>query len=122
VVVLVVEDYAPTREALAESLEDAGFRVEQAMSGREAILIAQKVKPSVILMDLSLPGVDGSEATQMLKADERTREIPVIAVSGHRRKQQEALAAGCADFIEKPLVSEDVEARIRRLLRGKPKP
>jgi CheY-like chemotaxis protein len=117
--ILVVEDYEPSREALADALCEAGFDVEVAVSGREAIGKALEERPDLILMDLSLPGLDGTEATLLLKADQRTQDIPVIAVSGHRRKEEAALKAGCADFISKPFLTEDVEARIRRLLSGK---
>ncbi len=117
--VLVVEDYESAREALADALADRGFEVDVAVSGREAVHKAISELPDVILMDLSLPGLDGTEATQLLKADQRTQHIPVIAVSGHPRKEQAALDAGCAEFVQKPLETDDVEARIRRLLEGK---
>ena len=81
--------------------------------------------PKAILMDLSMPLMDGCEATRILKADERTREIPVLALSGQvigSEPVKNAEAAGCDDFVPRPCLPEDVEQRIRRLLRGRGKP
>jgi CheY-like chemotaxis protein len=117
--ILVVEDYGPTRDALAELLVEAGFSVETAVSGSEAYAKAVRERPDLILMDLSLPGVDGTEATQMIRADARTKNIPVLALSGHKRKEKAALEAGCDAFVSKPFDTAEVEQRIRALLRGK---
>ena len=81
--VLVVDDYAAAREMYAEYLEFSGFRVAEAKNGAEALDKAFALTPDVILMDLSLPVMDGWEATRRLKADERTRGIPVVALTGH---------------------------------------
>src|SRR4029077_15916515 len=82
-VVLLVDDYPDAREMYAEYLEFSGFDIVQAGNGVEAIERARDSHPDVILMDLSLPVMDGWEAPRRLKADERTRPIPVLAVTGH---------------------------------------
>ena len=81
--VLVVDDYQDAREMYAEYLKASGFRVEEARTGLEAVSKAREVKPDCILMDLSLPGIDGWEATRQLKADHSTCHIPVVAITGH---------------------------------------
>src|SRR5690242_2592824 len=81
--VLVVEDYPDGRDLYAEYLAYAGYDVDVAATGEEAIALARECHPDVILMDLSLPVMSGFEATRILKADERTKDIPVMAVSGH---------------------------------------
>src|SRR5262249_15295979 len=81
--ILVVDDYQDAREMYAEYLQFSGFRVAEARNGNEAVDQAFALKPDLILMDLSLPGMDGWEATRQLKADERTRNIPVVALTGH---------------------------------------
>lgn len=123
--VLVVDDYDDAREMYAEYLEYVGYQVDMARNGQEALEKAQAGRPDVILMDLSLPVMDGWEATRRLKRDARTRHIPVMALSGHALEghSEGALEAGCNAFVPKPALPEDVEARIRTLLGGtKPKP
>ena len=116
--VLVVDDYADSREMYADFLAFSGFRVVEARDGREALEKAAEVKPDLILMDLSLPGVDGWEATRRLKSDPRTREIPVVALTGHAfaGDADSALQAGCDAFITKPCLPADlvVQARVER--------
>ena len=81
--ILVVDDYQDAREMYAEYLQFSGFRVAEAKNGNEAVEKAFALKPDLILMDLSLPGMDGWEATRRLKADEATKHIPVVALTGH---------------------------------------
>src|SRR5215510_1985927 len=81
--ILIVEDYADSREMYAEFLRLLGFEVSEATHGAEALEKAQATRPDLIVMDLSLPVMSGFEATQKLKADRRTRDIPVIAVTAH---------------------------------------
>ena len=81
--VLLVDDYQDAREMYAEYLQYSGFRVAEAKNGNEAVSQARSLKPDLILMDLSLPGMDGWEATRVLKADEETRHIPIVALTGH---------------------------------------
>src|SRR3979490_2816131 len=95
--VLLVDDYPDAREMYAEYLEFSGFEIVQAGNGVEAIERAHDSAPEVILMDLSLPIMDGWEATRRLKADPTTAQIPVLAVTGHALTgiSEEAKNAGC---------------------------
>src|SRR5580765_3622396 len=81
--ILIVEDFDDAREMYRDYLEFSGFRAETARDGREAIDKARALQPDLILMDLSLPGIDGWEATRMLKASPETRQIIIIALSAH---------------------------------------
>ena len=91
--ILVVDDYQDAREMYAEYLQFSGFRVAEARNGNEAVEQAFALKPDLILMDLSLPGMDGWEATRRLKADETTRHIPIVALTGHARHKRRARAS-----------------------------
>ncbi len=116
--VLVVEDYRDARELYAEYLEYQGFRVAVAENGYEALSIAAKLHPDIILMDLSMPGLDGWEATRRLKMSPATRDIPIVAVTGHAMVGQHEAArqAGCDAYVTKPCLPEDLVAHIRRVL------
>ena len=118
--VLVVDDFPDNREMYAEFLRFSGFKVEEAANGHEALEKVFLLRPDVIVMDLSLPGVDGWEATRRIKADERTRNIPVIAVTGHALAGHSKVAreAGCDAFVTKPCLPEDLLAEIQRVLDG----
>ncbi len=116
--VLLVDDYADNREAYALYLRFKGYRVEEAEDGRQALQKAFANLPDLIVMDLSLPGLDGWEATRTLKQEPRTRGIPVIALTGHALEGQSeaARAAGCDGFITKPCEPSTLEATIRKVL------
>lgn len=122
--VLVVDDYQDAREMCAEYLRYSGFRVAEARNGHEALEQAFDARPDVILMDLSLPGMDGWEATRRLKADERTRDVPVIALTGHALQgySEGAKAAGCDAFITKPCLPDRLVQEIRKILDAKARP
>ena len=117
--VLVVDDFDDAREMYAEYLEFVGYQVEVARNGVEAVEKAQGAPPDIILMDLSLPVMDGWEATRRLKQDQRTRNIPVMALSGHvlAGNAEQARQAGCDEFVAKPCLPQDLEDRIRRMLK-----
>ncbi len=116
--VLVVDDYPDAREMYSEYLEYCGFAVDQATNGMEALQRAIDTQPHVILMDLSLPVMDGWEATRRLKADRRTADIPVVALTGHALQgiSEGAKKAGCDAFVTKPCLPEDLVKEIRRVL------
>ena len=116
--VLVVEDYADARLMYEELLELSGYRVAGASTGHEAIELANRLAPDLILMDLSLPGIDGSEATRRLKRDPRTQAIPIIVLTGHSLASlsTEAKEAGCDAFIIKPCQPAALLEQIRALL------
>ena len=102
--ILVVDDSQDSREMLAEYLQFRGFDISVAENGEEAISAARRVRPDIILMDLSMPGIDGWEATRQLKADPLTSHSVIIAVSAHAfaPERQAADRAGCDAFILKP--------------------
>ncbi|MEZ5292251.1 MAG: response regulator [Vicinamibacterales bacterium] len=108
--VLVVDDYAEAREMYVAWLEISGYRVAKASTAAEALALACAEPPDAILMDLSLPGVDGIEATRQLKAAPATAHVPVLAITGHveARVAEAARAAGCDAFIVKPSPAPDV--------------
>jgi CheY-like chemotaxis protein len=116
--ILVVDDYQDAREMYAEYLQFSGFRVAEARNGNEAVAQAFSLRPDLILMDLSLPGMDGWEATRVLKADERTRHIPVVALTGHALAgaSEGARKAGCDSFVTKPCLPDDLVVEVRRML------
>lgn len=116
--VLVVDDVEHGREIFAEYLEFRGFRVATAADGLEAIAKAFELLPDIILMDLSLPQLDGWEATRRLKADERTSSIPIIALTAHAlaSAHDRAKEVGCDAVVTKPCIPKDLEAEVRRQL------
>jgi two-component system cell cycle response regulator DivK len=116
--ILVVDDYQDAREMYAEYLQFSGFRVAEAKNGNEAIEKAFELRPDLILMDLSLPGKDGWEATRELKSDDRTRHIPVVALTGHALAgaSEGARQAGCDSFVTKPCLPDDLVLEVRRML------
>jgi two-component system cell cycle response regulator DivK len=117
--VLVVDDFDDAREMYAEYLEFAGFQVDTARNGQEAVEKAQEASPDIILMDLSLPVMDGWEATRLIKQDSRTRDIPVMALSGHvlAGSESHAKEAGADEFVAKPCLPQDLENKIRNMLK-----
>lgn len=112
--VLLVEDFEDAREMYRDYLEFSGFRVETARDGREAIEKARALRPHLILMDLSLPGIDGWEATRILKEDPRTADLIIVALSAHALAAEgdRARAAGCDGFIAKPCLPTDLVSEI----------
>jgi CheY-like chemotaxis protein len=116
--VLLVDDYPDAREMYTEYLQYSGFDVVEAGNGMEALQRAVDAAPDIILMDLSLPVMDGWEATRRLKADQRTASIPVVALTGHALAgiSHGAKAAGCDAFITKPCLPEDLVKEIRKIL------
>jgi CheY-like chemotaxis protein len=116
--VLVVEDYQDAREMYAAYLQFSGYGVAEAANGIEAVEKAQELLPDIVLMDLALPRMDGWEATRRLKADPRTRHIPVVALTGHALAGHAdgAREAGCDAFVTKPCLPDALVAEIRRLL------
>ena len=112
--ILVVEDQEDNRRILRDLLTSAGYEIIQAENGEEALAAAARERPDLILMDIQLPGMDGLQATALLKADAVTRDIPVIALTALAMKGDEARirAAGCDGYIGKPLAYRDFLATI----------
>jgi CheY-like chemotaxis protein len=123
-VVLVTEDVTDARELFQTFLQFEGFDVVLAANGAEAVERAQETQPDAIVMDLSMPVMDGFSAAEALRSDSRTRDIPVVALSGHVLPQhtEKAREAGCDTILPKPCALNDVAAKIRTLLHtSKPK-
>ena len=121
VTVLVVDDYEDNRQMYAELLAHAGFSVVEACNGAEGIVSAQMILPDVVIMDLSLPVIDGWEATRRLKRDERTRHIPILALTGHAPEglaghSQSVEEAGCDGFLAKPCSPEELLEMVEAVL------
>lgn len=116
--ILIVEDNEMNRDMLSRRLEKKGFEIILAVDGQAGIDAATSRKPDLILMDLSLPVVDGWQATERLKADATLRQIPVIALSAHAMAtdREKALGAGCDDFDTKPIDMPRLMAKIDALL------
>jgi len=111
--ILVVEDVDFNRDLVVQLLEDK-YQVIEAVNGKEGVEIAERERPELILMDLSLPIMDGWEATRRLKANTDLRSIPVIALTAHAMKgdEEKALAAGCDDYLVKPIDEDELLAKI----------
>ena len=116
--VLLVDDYPDAREMYSEYLQYSGFDVVEAQNGMEALQRAAESSPDIILMDLSLPVMDGWEATRRLKADPRTAQIPVVALTGHALAgiSEGAKKAGCDAFVTKPCLPDELVKEIRKVL------
>jgi CheY-like chemotaxis protein len=121
--ILLVEDNEMNRDMLSRRLVRSGYEVLLAMDGGEGLAKARAESPDLILMDMSLPGIDGWEATRQLKAEPGTREIPVIALTAHAMSgdRQKALSAGCDDFDTKPVELPRLLTKIQALLQ-RPRP
>ena len=119
--VLIVEDQQDLRQLYAQELTLGGFDVIEAGNGAEAITHTSTQSPDVVLMDLSLPVVDGWEATRRLKADEKTAHIPVVALTAHdgAGELQRATSAGCDWFVPKPCPPHALITEVRRVLAAK---
>jgi len=116
--ILMVEDNEMNRDALSRRLERRGYEVVLAVDGKQGLTLAQSAQPDLILMDLSLPEIDGWEATRYLKAASATAQIPLIVLSSHAMAgdREKALEAGCDDFDTKPVDFQRLLAKIETLL------
>ncbi len=116
--ILVVEDDAMMQRMALKVLRTRGFACELAPNGREAVLMAVSLQPSLILMDLSLPEMNGWEATRALKADPSVARIPVVAITAHAMvgDRESAIAAGCAECLTKPYEIADLVALVERYI------
>jgi two-component system cell cycle response regulator DivK len=120
--VLIVEDQQELRQLYAQQLAISGFDVIEAGNGADAITHTTSHVPDVVLMDLSLPVLDGWEATRRLKNDKRTAHIPVVALTAHdgSGELQRATKAGCDWFVPKPCPPDALITEVRRVLAGRP--
>jgi two-component system cell cycle response regulator DivK len=123
--VLLVEDDQDGRKMYAEWLTGAGFRVSEAHNGLQALERALDSRPDVVVTDLNIPGIDGFELTRRLKQDPRTRDVPVLAVTGYAAfaaDPDRARRAGCDVVLPKPCSPDDLEGAIRSLIRERTRP
>ena len=117
-VFLVVEDFEDSRFMMRRLLEMAGYEVLEASDGEQAVKIAFESRPALILMDLSLPKLDGLAATREIRKKKVLRKVPIVAVSAHDSPQTraEALAAGCNEYVTKPIDFDNLNAVLQRYL------
>jgi two-component system cell cycle response regulator DivK len=118
--ILLVEDNEMNRDMLSRRLERKGYLVVVAVDGQSGVELAQSEAPDLVLMDMSLPVLDGWEATRRLKASDATRHIPVIALTAHAMSsdREKALEAGCDDYDTKPIELPRLLGKIDALLSG----
>jgi len=116
--VLLVEDNEMNRDMLSRRLTRRGFDVVFAVDGKQGVALARSEKPDIILMDMSLPVMDGWEATRCVKADDATHNVPVIGLTAHAMSgdREKAIEAGCDDYDTKPVEIDRLIAKIERLL------
>jgi two-component system, cell cycle response regulator DivK len=120
--ILLVEDNEMNRDMLSRRLQRRGYEVDLAVDGEQGVAMAQAAAPDLILMDMSLPVIDGWEATRRLKEDPATQHIPIIALTAHAMSgdREKALAAGCDDYDTKPTDLPRLLAKIEAFSRGEP--
>ena len=115
--VLVVDDELDIRSLLSEFLPGEGYQVLLAVNGEEAIDLAKREKPQAILLDVRMPGIDGVETCRRLKAEEKTKFIPVIMITAFADNKMDAIDAGADDFVYKPLDLVELSIRLKSILR-----
>jgi CheY-like chemotaxis protein len=116
--ILLVEDNEMNRDMLSRRLIRRGFEVIFAVDGQQGVELAKSERPDIILMDMSLPVIDGWEATRRVKADDATRGVPVIGLTAHAMAgdREKAIAAGCDDYDTKPVELDRLIGKIEKLL------
>jgi CheY-like chemotaxis protein len=117
--VLVVEDFDETRFMLKLSMELSGYRVVEAANGQQAVDVARRERPDVILMDIGLPVMDGCRATRLIREDKALRNVPIVAVSANATAEHrvKALAAGCDEYVTKPIDFDQLKTMIGDFVR-----
>ncbi len=122
--ILLVEDNEMNRDMLSRRLLRRGFDVLIAVDGQQGVDMVKTHAPDLVLMDMSLPVIDGWQAVALLKADEQTKKIPVIALTAHAMTgdRERALGAGCDDYDTKPIELDRLLGKIQALLAAQPKP
>jgi len=115
--ILIIEDVDDNRELLVQFLENE-YEIFEAKDGQQGLNMAEKIQPDLILLDLSLPILNGWQVSEALKGDERMRHIPIIAITAHAMvgDEERALSAGCDMYITKPVDFDDLQKMIKRTL------
>lgn len=116
--ILIIEDNPVNMELFTDLLEINHYNVIQAISAEEGIVAARKEKPDLILIDIALPGMDGLTATSLLKKDEETKSIPVVALTAHamRGDEEKAQSSGCSGYITKPINTREFAGTVAKYL------
>ena len=116
--ILLVEDNEMNRDMLSRRLARRGYDVVIAVDGEQGVAMARSESPALILMDMSLPGLDGWEATRRIKAEVGLRHIPIIAITSHAMvgDEEKARQAGCDDYMAKPIHEDELLAKIRHFI------
>jgi two-component system, cell cycle response regulator DivK len=119
--ILVVDDNNDSRELVVKVLKNQGYEMIEAIDGEDALEKAVSEKPDLILMDISIPKINGYEVTKRLKSLDEVKKIPVVALTAHamRGDRAKALEAGCEGYISKPINVRELPAQIKSYLRGK---
>lgn len=122
--VLLVDDFEDARVMYGEYLSHTGYRVVDAATGEEALEVAFRTRPDIVLLDMLLPGLDGWEVTERLRSTPETRDIPIIALSAMAldRERERSERAGCDLFLAKPCPPADLASAIARVLSGRAAP
>jgi two-component system cell cycle response regulator DivK len=117
--ILIIEDNEENRDALARRLQRRGYDVVMAGDGQQGVEMAKSEKPDLILMDMNMPVLDGWRASQLVRADPETRELPIIGLTAHALAgdREKALQAGCSDYHTKPVDFPRLLAQIEALIR-----
>jgi two-component system cell cycle response regulator len=115
--VLVVDDELEIRDLLSEVLQQEGYDVLLASAGEEAIELAKRETPHVILLDVRMPGIDGIEVCKRLKTDPKTQYIPIIMITGYDENKIAAIEVGADDFVNKPIDLVELAIRVKSILR-----
>lgn len=118
--VLVVEDHKDTRDLLRTMLEMRGYSVAEAADGEEGVRVARRVRPRLVIMDATLPRLDGLAATRRIRSDSALARVPVVFLSGHAQPEFRAAAldAGGTDFLVKPVLLDDLASVLERHMRA----
>ncbi len=116
--ILLIEDNPLNMELAVDLLELGGYEVLTATTAEEGIELAQKETPGLILMDISLPGIDGLEATRILKKDKKVKDVPIVAMSAHAMTgdKEKAMEAGCVGYITKPIDTKSLVERVKEFM------
>lgn len=120
-VILIADDFVDAAMMYSLYLRHHGFEVVTALDGHEALEAALRQRPDVVLLDLRMPGMSGTEAMKAMKADERMAGVPILALTAHAMpdEREAALKAGFDDFLSKPIAPQELVAKLRALLSGK---
>ncbi len=120
--ILVIEDHEDNRQIMNDTLSAAGFEVIEAVTGDAGVAMAASERPDLILMDIQLPGIDGYEATRLIKAKPALRHIPIIVVTSYALSGDDVKAkeAGCDAYLAKPFRSRELLAKVREFLPAAP--